>query len=785
MMQWKFYKKLATILLVLVAVIPAMGQDGKGHIKGTVTTVAGEPAGFVTVVLKGTKKAVYTGEDGAYSIRNVAPGNYEVVISFIGYRTLTQAVTVENGKTSTLNLQLELTDQQLQEVVVNGSNNRFAKKESFQVSRLPIKNMENPQVYSVISQALIKEQVTTDVADAMRNSPGAMVQKAGGGSIGAILRGFSTFANTRNGLSTGAVGPEDPVNLERIEVIKGPSALLFGNMKATYGGILNYVTKKPFEQFGAEVGYTGGSFELSRLTADVNAPLNEDKSILFRTTGAFQTENSFMDRGYARSYSFAPSLIYKISDRLTFSVEFERVGQKWGSLPLNMMFDPARVTARSFDELGIRYRRNLLGNGIYNENTINSVFAHADYKLSDNWTSQTNFASSEGYYGRFTYWTYSWITNDSLSRIPAQFTPDKFGNVQFQQNFIGDFKIAGLRNRLVVGLDYSRDYSRLNRTAYPGIAYDKINVDSVVSSIDMRQLDAFTAAQAWTASRNIRQTYSVYASDVVNITEQLMVMLSLRLDRNENKGSYNINTGRASGAYEQTALSPKFGIVYQPVKDVVSIFANYQNGFTNLAPAVQVAGGLPESLKPQQANQIEGGVKIDLLGGKLSGTFSYYDIKVDNSTFIVSGITKQDGEQRSKGFEAEVIASPVNGLNIVAGYANNENKFTKGSPAQVGKFATWAPKNMGNLWVSYMIPKGAAKGLGFGAGGNYVDDSWFDAANTFTLPGYTLVDASVFYNQPKYSLNLKFNNILDEHYWNTSTQAQKPFNLAAGVTLKF
>lgn len=787
-MQRNCYKvPILAICLFLLGVMPMYAQDSKGIIKGTITTAGNEPAGYVTVVLKGTNKAAITGEDGNFTMRNVPAGNQEIAVSLIGYSTISQTVTVEGGKTVTIRLQLEISNQQLQEVVVNARGNKFAQKESEQIARLPIKNMENPQVYTVVGKDLIKEQVITDVTDAFRNVPGVMVQKAGGGSSGVMSRGFSTFANVRNGLNTGAIGPEDPVNLERIEAIKGPSATLFGSLKTSYGGVLNYITKKPFETFRGEVGFTGGSWELSRVTADINAPLNKEKTVLMRTTASFQAENSFQDRGYARSYSFSPSLIYKATDRLTFSIEYERVGQKWSAPPLSWIIGP-NVEAKNFHDVQLDHSRNIIGNSIYNQNTINSVFAHAEYKLSDKWTSQTNYAVSEGYYDRFQYIVYNWMTDSTLSRQISFFMPDKFGNAQFQQNFTGDFKIGTIRNRMVIGLDYSRDYSRLNRTPYGQYNYDTVNVNGIVPTIDISALDAWGAKLPWTATKSIRNIYSAYASDVINFTDQLMVMLSLRLDHNVNEGNYNANTGKSSGAYEQTTLSPKLGIVYQPVKDKVSLFVNYMNGFQNLAPTVQTPGGDPTALKPQRANQVEGGVKLDLFEGKLSSTLSYYDIQVENSTYQRPdnpAITVQDGTQRSKGFEVELIANPIPGLNIVAGYGNNENKFIKAGAAVMGKFATWAPQNIGNLWISYRLVNGAAKGLGFGAGGNYVGDSWFDATNTFTLPGYTLVNASIFYDHPKYSLNLKMNNLLDEQYWNTNTLAQKTRNIAASVSLKF
>lgn len=153
---------------------------------------------------------------------------------------------------------------------------------------------------------------------------------------------------------------------------------------------------------------------------------------------------------------------------------------------------------------------------------------------------------------------------------------------------------------------------------------------------------------------------------------------------------------------------------------------------------------------------------------------------VDGKTFMF-----QDGTQRSKGYEVELTANPVTGLNIVAGYAHNENRYTKASPALQGKLIVGSPKDIANIWVSYHLLQGKGRGLGFGAGGNYVGDSWFESSNTFLLPGYTLLSASVFYDQPKYRLALKGNNLLNEKYWDTNGIPQKPVNFLASVTFKF
>src|SRR5690606_11798526 len=131
------------------------------------------------------------------------------------------------------------------------------------------------------------------------------------------------------------------------------------------------------------------------------------------------------------------------------------------------------------------------------------------------------------------------------------------------------------------------------------------------------------------------------------------------------------------------------------------------------------------------------------------------------------------------------IANPVSGLNLVAGYAYNENTYTKSSTVQEGKRVTASPTNVANLWVSYFITSGKVKGIGFGIGGNYVSDSWFDVANLMVLPGYTLLNAALYYDQPKFRISLKGNNLLNEEYWNSTGTPQKTLNVMASVAVKF
>lgn len=778
-------------LQCLLLLIPFFGfanenETDYGTIRGKITTNDNKAASSVTIRVKGTNRNAITEDDGTFSINRIAAGNYELEISLVGYETQTQTVTVERNKTASINIQLQVSNTQLQEITITTGKNKFAKKETEQVARLPLKNLENPQVYQVVGKALMQEQVIIERTDIYRNIPGAVPNFAAGGSQGMSLRGFATSMGMRNGMVTSAIVPLNPAILERVEVIKGPSGTLFGsNRNVTFGGVFNYITKKPFDGFGGEVNIAAGSLEFARITADINTPLDKERNALFRLNVAAQSEGSFQDQGYAKNYTIAPSFSYQVNDRLKFTIDGELTRSNYTTTSF-AFGSPDSVTARSLKDLPLAYKSSLINNGVDVSNGINNLQAQMEYQLSDKWKSQTNFLYSEGFY-KHLYWTTLTLVNDStVSRSVRNQTPETFGNIQLQQNFIGDFNIGSFRNRIVVGLDYNYNYNDLYRVT---VAVDRVKINSAsLADLSVEKINDLSRQRGFAGSTFKSYSLGAYASDVFNITPALMAMLSLRADRYTTDGTLDLTKGQYTGDYSQTSLSPKLGLVYQPIQDKLSLFASYMNGFVNLAPATQPDNSILE-LKPQYANQWEGGIKFNIINEKLNGSVSYYDIKVTNSTRTEvregKNWTVQDGTQHSKGYEVELISNPVQGLNIVAGYAYNENKYTKASAAVEGKLLAASPKNVGNIWVSYYITKGKTKGLGAGIGGNYVSKSWFEATNTFELPAYTLLNAALFYDQPKYRIAVKANNLLNEEYWNSNGTPQKLLNFIASATFKF
>lgn len=770
------------VCILLLQGTSSFAQSGNGQIKGHITTSDGERAAAVGVRLKGTKKQTISNDEGQFIFRNLQPGTYEIEALLMGHETITKQVTLAAGETADIHLQLAASQKTLQEVVVASGRNKFAQKESDYSARMPLKNLENPQVYTVVPAELLKEQVILDYKDAMRNVAGVnSTETVSNGRTSTIIRGFRTGNFIRNGMTANQLITVDPANLERIEVIKGPSGTLFGSGAISYGGLVNRVTKRPFETSRTELGFTVGSFGLNRITADINTPLNEDKTVLLRVNAGRHASESFQESGFRRNYFMAASLTYKASDRLSFLFDLE-LFRNHGT-PVVMYLTPD-ASIKDYRQMEQYYLRTYFSNDLTSTFPGYNVYAQMNYKLNSKWTSSTLFSSGGVNARNQLQPSGTMLPNDSLRRSIQKYSHN-YNTIQLQQNINGEFNTGGIRHRVLVGADYLADITQ--PTYIMSYFQDTINYKlDITPAITMEMVEdrlARTSPRSHYKSRIDR--YGIYASDVINFTDRLLVMLSLRWDKIDNKGTYSFITGKTTGAYNKSSFSPKLGVVYQVVKDQLSVFANYMNGFSYTG-TLDKEGNV---FKPEQANQWEGGVKAEMFGGKLNATLSAYDITVSDKLRANPedpNFSIQDGTQKSKGVELELITNPVPGLNLMAGYGFNESEFTKAADDITGKRpARSGGKHMANAWASYRLVKGKVQGLGIGAGVFYNSETVFNDTNTLFFPAYALVNGTVFYDRPGYRIGVKVDNISDVRYWGPWGEPQLPRNYAVNLLVRF
>lgn len=264
------------ILLALILSIPFFSYAQQvSLLKGKVLTSDGKAAEGVSITLKGLKTGTSTNEEGTYEIKDVPYGTYTLRAAALGLNTQEVSVTINAVTIAVPVVTLTENAATLEEVIVNGvGSNPYTRKRSTFVSKLPLNNLENPQVYTTITKEILKDQIVTNFSDALKNSSGldklwTSTGRSGDGAAYYTLRGFSTQPSLVNGIASLTNGDLDPANIEQIEVIKGPSGTLFGGALVNFGGLINVVTKRPIDSIGGEISYTLGSFDQHRVTADI------------------------------------------------------------------------------------------------------------------------------------------------------------------------------------------------------------------------------------------------------------------------------------------------------------------------------------------------------------------------------------------------------------------------------------------------------------------------------------------------------------------------------------
>ncbi len=799
--------KLLFILLLTGNILIAQNKG----ITGRIIDTQNQPLVGVTILEKNTTNGALSDANGNFVLENYPNEPFTILISYIGYNT--KEIKIQPNESNDLGeIIMYEGNEILNEVKISSKRiNKFSRKETAYVAKLPLKDIDNSQVYSTITNELLKSQVVTNFDDALKNATGveSLWTSTGRGGDGAgyySLRGFSIQPQLVNGMPGLTNGTINPANIERIEVLKGPSATLFGSSVSAYGGLINVVTKKPYIGKGGELSYTGGSFDFNQVVFDINTNVNNNEKLYFRINTAYTKQQSFQDAGFTKSFFIAPSLSYQVNNKLSFNF-YGEITQAEQTNPMMLFFNRGgELTAKTLDELGYDPELSFTSNDLTLKNPTQNYRGEMSYKISDQWTWQTVISrSSTSTTGYYTYlYDYANFEEQTFTRVMnKQNATTNTGDIQL--NLMGNFNLGQLKNKMVFGLDYYSVNDLDQGSSYVTFGYVRADGSAVediesTTTIDESADTPLTTAAADVAlsgastsnSKARTRTYSAYFSDVISFNKQLSLMLGLRLDYFDNIGEVTDDTDD----YNQTALSPKVGVVYQPIDDQLSIFANYQNGFTNVAPSSVTVDGNTylKNFEPEHANQYEVGVKTQLFHNRLNAIISYYNIDVTNATMTDPENTQntiQDGEIESKGYEIEINANPVDGLNIRGGFSHNDNEVIDGNSYIKGtRMLAAGPENQYNAWASYEIQENDFKGFGLALGANGSGERYimnWTFTGDFILPAFCVLNGSLFYQADNYRISFKANNMLDKEYykgWSTLTP-QNPRNFAINLSFQF
>lgn len=797
-----------TVLLVLTLVKTSYSQSSTSFLKGIVVTIDGKPLSYATVKLENTNFSTSVDQKGDFSIK--APiGDYLLIVTYANYTVHEQPITLVDNETLLIDtITIQSDSRNLREVIVSDiQKNKFAKKETEGPSRMPLGNLQNAQTYSVATKELFQELGALNYNTALAQTAGIVAQTGindNGNTI--YLRGFPLYRLNRNGLPIDTRIQTEIFNLEKIEVIKGPSATLFGAQASSYGGVVNNVTKKPFESFRGDISYTTGAWGLNRITTDINTPLNKDRTALARINILGSTENGFQDAGKTTSVGIASSILFKANERTNVRFDAEVLqSQK----PLRSFIRNASryQEYKSMKDLPLPYDRAFYSNDITTPRSNVSINAELEYKISDTWTSKTSYLFNQSGDKNSIFLVPTYVSDNELSRTYLNFDSYIITYNTLQQNFNGSYRIGNINNQILLGAEYSLFSNSIMAQEPWFTTYDIIDINAPYwQPMTHGEINRNRAVESIGSSHTESESYTIsgYISNVTNFYDRIFLMLSARINNYNENTNKNFNPGTPANpvatynevpGYKQTNISPKIGLVYQIIKNQVSLYGNYANSFRNNRTQLGYTNiedfneGKPAELikfEPETANQWEIGAKFEIMQKKINATISYFDISVANTVRPLGGnMSIQDGKTNSKGIELEVIGNPLKGLNIAIGYLYNDSKYIVAADNLIGKRPIWTPKNTANTWISYKFLDGNLKGIGAGVGMKHVGQVTFSGSNDFYIPANTVYNATTFYDQTKYRIALTLNNLTNEKYWDFGTKPQKPFEFLVNLSFKF
>ncbi|MBD2198070.1 MULTISPECIES: TonB-dependent siderophore receptor [Calothrix] len=665
------------------------------------------------------------------------------------------------------------------ELVVTGEQDGYRVQAASTATKTDTPLLEIPQAIQVIPRQVIEDQKVQRVADVLRNVSGVTVKTDYASSTdGYTIRGFDTNANLRNGFRHDSFTSfTDTATLERIEVLKGPASVLYGQLEP--GGIVNYVTKQPLSTPYYSATFSAGSYSYYRPEIDISGPLTPDNNILYRFVAAYENSGGFRDFAYKELYTFAPSLSVKLSDRTNLDLQYEYVN-------LNQSYDRGLPPiTRTFD-LPISF--NLGEPSDSYELYGNRVNVSLDHRFSQNWRfrSAVSVQTVDTARSNFQPVDFSNPFADDGRTVARRYNKvgDYSRDYSWQNDLIGKFKTGSIEHEVLLGFELGR-----SEFGFPFfISYNVPSLD-ILNPVYGAAIPT-TFEEGFEGNTN---TYRVglYFQDQVALLPNFKLLMGGRLDfvnfRDEYKPDIiNSNQTDITERYYEK-FSPRIGLVYQPTENL-SIYASYTRAFKPNEYAIAF-GGRP--LEPETGTQYELGIKGEFLDDKLTATLAVYEITKNNVS--TTDLNNPDfniaaGEVKSRGIELDIAGEILPGWNVIASYAHNDAYVSKDNSLPVGDRLTNAPRNSASLWTTYQIQAGSLKGLGFGGGLFFVGDREATLPNTITIPSFVRTDATIFYRRDNYQIGLNFKNLLDTRYYDSAgflLSPGAPFTVLGTFSINF
>ncbi len=756
-------KNLVLVVMLFFTALSLQAQSN-GSISGTIVDRDGNPLSNANVYLQNTNYGTSSNKNGFYSISNIQPGTYALIVSDMGYKTFTSESIEINGDI-TLNIELQDDVSALDDVVISGAGkSEYTEKNPSPSLKLQQDLNKIPQNIQVISGDLLEDQqVISMMENITRNVSGAQMIEHWGNFARINMRGFRIppFRNGMNVLSTWGPMAEDMAMVEKIEVVKGPSAFMLSSGEP--GGLYNVVTKKPTGVSRGEVGLTTGSYNTLRATLDVEGKLTDDNKLQYRFVGAGTTQESHRDYEPQNRYTFAPSIKYQIDEKTSVTAQYTYQYYKTKLIGSAYVFAPSKYASLDRD---FTLSAPNLGPSIMKEHY---GFINFNHQLNDNWniTAQLSYLNYQ-HQGQSL-----WIDSTYNYDVdPEDYGVTEAGNLirtvsiwdaheeqKLGQVFInGSVQTGSVSHKILGGLDFgNKNYiADWSQTVALDTEEDPFNIYDPKAPTNLPNFDRSQDLQQRAVGIITSQYLSYYVQDELGFLED-KIRLTLAGRYTEFESSYNASS-------DDEVLTPRVALGITPMEGL-TIYGMYDQSFL----PEQGANYQGEPFDPVTAEDIEGGLKYEFMDGKWNATATYFNITKDKilvpdtSPGNTNNLSKQiDSDITSKGVEFDLRGEITQGLGVVLNYAYTNVENEDGSP--VPGFS----KHTTNAWLNYKFQQEEIKGLGVSLGYQYLVDrsTWAWAADGNTdLPDYFRMDGGLSWENSKFKIALNMNNILNEYLY--------------------
>jgi len=610
-----------------------------------------------------------------------------------------------------------------------------------------------PQTVDVVPGQLIEDQAAHSLQDVLKNVPGVSFNLGDGQRDQFVIRGFDAMGDLFvDGIRDDALYYRDLSNIERVEVVKGPAAVLYG--RGSSGGIINRITKKPGASVH-ELTLTAGTYDQKRMAVDIGDKLGD--AAAFRITGAVEDSGSFRDQGFLERENIAPSLALKFSENTKLLLQVEKLHDR----RVTDFGIPAYKGKPVKVDIDTYYGSRNAKNDDYTDSDVLSGRATLEHKINNNLTLRNTFGT----------YNYDMDRNNTLvqsvneTNKTATLTHNQVARQDdgwFNQlELFQKLELAGMQHQLLYGMEVGRQYKDMKRWGW--------SVPTQTVSLFNPILPALSQFGTRSVNPNLNnlttlEVTSAYIQDMVTLSSHWKALIGTRHDRFEQKVE-----DRLSGIDPKrtdSVWSPRAGLVFQP-NDWQSYYVSYSRSFQPSGETLSFTQAQSE-MAPEETANIEIGTKMDFFDGMLTTTASVFHLERENIKGVnpVTNTLVAVGTQRTQGVELTVAGEVAPNWQISAGYAHLDARITESVARQNGvaledNRAALTPQNSANIWLMHNL----GNGFSVGGGMNYVGSRYTSADNLVMLDSYLTADAVAKYQSKRYDVAFNVKNITDKEYF--------------------